>query len=78
MQHRLRELREDRDLRQKDLADHLNCSQVCYSYYELGRRELPTEVLIQLAHFYGTSTDYPLGLTDVPAPYPPSSRGREK
>lgn len=78
MRNRLRDLREDRDLRQKDLADHLNCSQVCYSYYELGRRDIPTDVLIQLARFYGTSTDYLLGLTDVSTPFPPSTRGIEK
>lgn len=74
MRNRLRDLREDRDLRQKEVADHLNCSQVCYSYYELGRRDIPTDVLIQLAHYYSTSIDYLLGLTDVPTPYPPSTR----
>ncbi len=64
MYRRIRELREDRDLKQTDLAKHLNCSQVCYSHYELGKRDIPTEVLIKLARFYKTTTDYILGLTD--------------
>lgn len=67
---RIRDLREDRDLLQKDLAKILNCTQVCYSNYEMGKRDLPTEVLIQLARFYHTSTDYLLGLTDISTPYP--------
>ncbi len=61
---RIRDLREDRDLKQKDLARILNCSQVCYSRYELGLRDLPTEVLIKLSKFYNVSTDYLLGLKD--------------
>ena len=72
MYRRIRDLREDRDLLQKDVAEYLNCSQVCYSYYEIGRRDIPTDVLIRLAAFYGTSTDYLLGLTDHPTPYPPA------
>ena len=68
--HRLRDLREDRDLLQKDVAEVLQCSQVCYSYYELGKRDIPSEVLIRLAAFYHTSTDYLLGLTDDDRPYP--------
>lgn len=64
MYRRIRDLREDRDLKQKEVADYLNCSQVCYSHYELGKRDIPTEVLIKLAKFYKTSTDYILGLTD--------------
>ncbi len=64
MYQRIRDLREDRDLKQKDIADYLNCSQVCYSHYELGKRDIPTEVLIKLAKFYNTTTDYVLGLTD--------------
>ena len=61
---RLRDLREDRDLLQKDIAKILNCSQVCYSRYESGKRDLPTDVLILLADFYGVTTDYILGRTD--------------
>ncbi len=64
MYRRIRDLREDRDLKQKDIADYLNCSQVCYSHYELGKRDIPTEILIKLAKFYHTTTDYILGLTD--------------
>lgn len=67
---RIRALREDKDLRQKDLAAYLSCSQVAYSYYELGSRDIPTEILIKLAKFHNTSTDYLLGLTDNPMPYP--------
>ena len=70
MYRRLRDLREDSDLLQKDLADYLSCSQVCYSYYELGRRDIPTDVLIKLAAYYNTSVDYLLGLTDEKRPYP--------
>lgn len=69
---RLRDLREDRDLLQKDIAEVLQCSQVCYSHYELGKRDIPTEVLVQLAAFYHTSVDYLLGLTDDARPYPKS------
>ena len=66
MYKRIRDLREDRDLKQKDIAEYLKCSQVCYSYYENGQRDIPTDVLIKLAAFYGTSTDYLLGRTDNP------------
>lgn len=69
---RLRDLREDRDLLQKDIAEVLQCSQVCYSHYELGKRDIPTEVLVRLAAFYHTSVDYLLGLTDDARPYPKS------
>lgn len=70
MYQRIRDLREDRDLLQKDVAEYLCCSQVCYSYYEIGRRDIPTDVLIRLAKYYNTSTDYLLGLTDCRCPYP--------
>lgn len=72
MYRRFRDLREDADLLQKDIAAKINCSQVCYSYYELGKRDIPTEVLIKLATFYNTSVDYLLGVTDEKAPYPRS------
>ena len=49
MYQRIRDLREDRDLLQKDVAAYLKCTQVCYSNYETGKRDIPTEVLIQLA-----------------------------
>ena len=70
MYERIRGLREDKDLLQKDMADYLHCSQVAYSRYELGLRDIPTEVLIALAKFHHTSTDYLLGLTDIEKPYP--------
>ncbi|MGN0519428.1 MAG: helix-turn-helix domain-containing protein [Candidatus Fimenecus sp.] len=63
---RLRDLREDKDLLQKDIAELLNCTQVCYSLYENGKRDIPTEVLIHLSDFYKVSVDYLLGLTDNP------------
>ena len=72
MYRRIRDVREDRDLRQKDMAEYLRCTQVSYSHYELGKRDIPTDVLIRLADFYGTSTDYLLGRTDVKQPYPES------
>lgn len=61
---RIRELREDRDLRQQDIADILNCSQRVYSNYERGELDIPTDVLIKLSRHYGVSVDYILGLTD--------------
>lgn len=61
---RVRDLREDHDLKQKDLAEFLNCSQQVYSNYELGQRDIPTEILIRLSEFYHVSVDYLLGLTD--------------
>ena len=61
---RIRDLREDKDLTQKQMADILHCSQQVYSNYELGQRDIPTEVLIQLARFYGVSVDYILGISN--------------
>ena len=66
MYRRIRDLREDRDLRQRDVAEFLRCTQVSYSHYELGKRDIPTDVLLRLAEYYGTSTDYLLGLKDEP------------
>lgn len=68
---RLRDLREDNDLTQKALSDYLHIRQNTYSQYETGQRQLPIELLIQLAQFYNTSTDYILELTDEYSPYPP-------
>ena len=68
--YRLREMREDLDLHQSDVAKVLNVSQVAYSYYELGKRQLPIDVLIKLASFYNVSADYILGLTNERKPYP--------
>ena len=63
---RIRDLREDRDLRQRELAAFLHCSQQVYSNYELGQRDIPTDVLIALSSFYDVSVDYLLGLTNNP------------
>ena len=63
---RMRNLREDSDLTQKELSRVLNCSQQVYSNYELGQRDIPTDILIKLARFYDVSTDYILGLDDEP------------
>lgn len=65
---RIRDMREDADMTQKQVADYLHCSQQVYSNYELGQRGIPVEVLIQLARLYQTTTDYLLGLTDEPKP----------
>ena len=65
---RIRDIREDADMTQKQVADYLHCSQQVYSNYELGQRGIPVEVLIQLARLYQTTTDYLLGLTDEPKP----------
>lgn len=64
MYQRIRDLREDHDLTQKELANILNCSQQVYSNYELGQRDIPTDILIKLSLYYHVSTDYILGLTD--------------
>ena len=70
MYERIRNLREDRDLKQEDLAKLLNCTQACYSNYENGKRDVPTEVLDKLASFYNVSVDYLLGRTNIKTPYP--------
>ena len=67
---RLRDLRENQDFKQNDIAKILNVSQVAYSYYELGKRQIPIDLLIKLAQFYHTSVDYLLGITDERKPYP--------
>lgn len=67
---RLKDLREDSDITQKALADYLHIKQNTYSQYENGQRQIPLELLIALAKYYGTSTDYILELTDIKTPYP--------
>ena len=67
---RIRDLREDRDLKQKHLAELLNVHQSTYSDYELGRLNIPVPALNTLADFYQVSVDYLLGRTDVKEPYP--------
>ena len=66
MYQRIRDLREDHDLKQRELAAYLNCSQRTYSNYELGQRDIPTDVLIRLADFYNVSIDYLLERTNNP------------
>lgn len=66
MYRRIRDLREDNDMTQKEVSAKLHCSQQVYSNYELGQRDIPTEILIKLAVFHNVSTDYILGLTDIP------------
>ncbi len=66
---RLRDLREDRDLVQKEIAAVLGIDQRVYSNYETGKREIPTRFVVALADYYHTSTDYLLGRTNDPAPY---------
>ena len=67
---RIRDLREDRDWSQKELAEQLGMSQTGYSKYETGENDVPVRVLVALAEIYGTSVDYLLGRTDVSRPYP--------
>lgn len=66
MYQRIRDLREDNDLTQKQISKILCCSQQVYSNYELGQRDIPTTILIALAKYYKVSTDYILGLTNNP------------
>ncbi len=61
---RIRELREDHDLTQREMAEALNCSQQVYSNYELGQRDIPTDILIKLAKFHHVTTDYILELSN--------------
>ena len=66
MYRRIREMREDRDLTQTQIAEMLNMSQTGYSKYETGENDIPTRVLIALADYYDTSVDYLLGRVDKP------------
>lgn len=75
MYQKIRDLREDKDLTQTQITKILNCSQRIYSNYERGEVDIPTQVLIKLAEFHGTSVDFLLGLTDEKRPYP---RKRDK
>ena len=63
---RIKELRIDNDLKQSEMAGILNCSQQVYSNYELGQREIPLDILIELANYYDVSVDYILNRTDEP------------
>ncbi len=70
---RIRNLREDKDLTQKEMAHILNCSQQVYSNYELGQRDIPTEILIALSKFHKVSVDYILNITNDPTQKPPNN-----
>lgn len=70
MQLRIRDLREDNDLKQKEIADYLMCDQSLYSKYERGERPLPLEYADKLANYYDVSVDYLLCRTNIKQPYP--------
>lgn len=72
MRNRIRDLREDSDLTQKQIAEYLNMSQTGYSKYETGENDIPSVVWQSLADFYKTSVDYLMGRTDEKSPYPRS------
>lgn len=69
MRLKIRDLREDSDLKQRQIAEYLHCDQSQYSKYERGERPLPLDCAIKLAQFYRTSVDYLVGLTDERKPY---------
>ena len=69
---RLKDIREDRDLTHREVAEHLHIRQNTFSQYENGQRGLPLDTLVKLAKYFGVSTDYILGLTDEDRPYPPA------
>lgn len=71
---RLRSLREDKDLNQREIAEVLNCSQTTYSRYETGELNIPIDSLKALAIFFHTSIDYIIGLTDERHPYERSKK----
>ncbi len=73
---RIRNLREDHDLTQAEIANYLHISQRAYSRYENDERSIPVETLIKLAVYYSTSMDYLTNRTDVKKPYPPSVQYR--
>lgn len=67
---RIKDVREDKDLTQQEIAEYLQCDQSLYSKYERGLREVPLQIMYKLAEYYGTSIDYLVGLTDEKVPYP--------
>lgn len=74
MYERIRNLREDKDLTQTQVAEYLNCSQRIYSNYERGEVDIPTSILIKLADLHNTSTDYLLNRTNKREPYPKKTK----
>ena len=69
MKLRIRDMREDRDLTQQQIADYLRCDQSLYSKYERGERDIPLHLIEKLASFYKTSVDYLIGRTNEKRPY---------
>ena len=74
---RIRDLREDADLTQREVAGFLLCDQSLYSKYERGERPLPLELAVRLAGYYHVSLDYLVGLTHVKQPYPPNGGAKK-
>ena len=75
MRSKVRDMREDSDKKQRQIAECLQCDRSLYSKYERGEREIPLALMIKLAEYYETSVDYLVGRTDEKAPYPkPKSR----
>ncbi len=70
MYNRIKDMREDKDIPQKELAKYLGVHQTTYSSYEIGKLSLTADALIKLAAYYKTSIDYLLGITDEKKPYP--------
>ena len=75
---RLKDIREDRDITQKEIADYLHIRQNTYSQYENGKRQVPVEVIIALAGYYHVTTDYLLGVSDIPNPYGEGTAAKRK
>lgn len=73
---RIRDLREDNDLTQKQVADHLFLQLTQYRRYETGEREAPAHIIKQLSYFYNVSADYILGITNEPHPLPAKNKKR--
>ncbi len=67
---RIKDLREDSDITQKQIANYLNIKQNTYSQYENGQRQIPLDALVKLAKYFNTSVDYILEVTDEKTPYP--------
>lgn len=76
MKLRIRDIREDRDLKQKEIAGYLQCDQSLYSKYERGEREISLALMVKLAEYYGTSVDYLVGLTEETKPYGKTKKER--
>lgn len=74
MNSKIKDVREDRDLTQQEVAAYLQCDQSLYSKYERGQREIPLHLICKLAVYYGTSIDYLVDLTNEKDPYPRKSQ----